>query len=124
MVNTFYKKFIEQKILGLSSSADSEKIIFYLKLYTNLLMCMDKLKTRRGFDHLKIIAYMTKQETFPGEAHYLEYINQISRKVIANQNKIQQELLKDPASDPYHTYTELLMAQNICVLRILKISKV
>ena len=118
-----YKKFFEKKVLSLIKQdklRHQERIVYYLKLYTNLMAAEVKLSSRRGFDHINIVIHMTKSESFQGEAHYLNYINSIVRDVMSNRKRIQRILSKDPAADPLNAKTQLLMAQNICVLRILK----
>mgnify|MGYP000235815190 CR=1 FL=1 len=121
-----YKDFFEKNVVSLlkpDQRKGQTKLAYYLKLYTNFMSAESRLTTRRGFDHLRIARFMTEQESYPGEAHYLRYINSIARSVLSNQDKILKILKKDPVADPLYAKSQLLMAQNICVLRILKISK-
>lgn len=120
-----YKAFFEDKILPIMKGGQKEhnKLIFYLKLYTHLISALDELEYKRGFDRLKIVANLTTTESYPGEAHYIRYINAIVRDVFYNRKRIQRIQSKDPAGDPLHAKTRLLLAQNICMIRILKLSK-
>jgi hypothetical protein len=116
-------RFFEKKVMLLiKQKRGQEKLVYYLKLYTHLIMALDELSSRRGFDRLRIVARLTKEESFPGEAHYIKYVSQLVTNILANQKKLQQLLAKDPAADPMHAKTHLLTAQNICMLRILKLS--
>jgi hypothetical protein len=101
---------------------EQEKLIYYLKLYSHLLSAMNELRSRRGFDRLRIVLKLTSKESFSGESHYLKYIGSITRDALANQKRIQGILAKDPTADPLHTKTRLMIAQNICILRILKLN--
>jgi len=100
-----------------------DKLIFYLKLYTHLISALDELKYKRGFDRLKIVANLTRTESYPGEAHYTHYINTIAKDILSHKIRIQRIQSKDPAGDPLHAKTRLLLAQNICMIRILKLNK-
>ena len=124
-VKNIYKTFFEKKVASLlknSRHKEKEKIVYYLKLYTNLLRAEFTLSTRRGFDHLKVAINMTKEASYQGETHYLDYISSLAREIISAQKKIQSGLRKDPVSDPAYAKTKLLIAQNICIMRIMKIS--
>ena len=118
-----YKTFFEKKIWPImkAEGKNQEKLVYYLKLYTHLITALDELKSRRGFDRLIIVSQLTK-ESYPGESHYIKYVSSLVRSTLSNKKRILQILSKDPASDPLHAKTELLMAQNICMLRILKLS--
>tara|TARA_Y100000310_G_C20701005_1_gene829883 strand:+ start:8554 stop:8883 length:330 start_codon:yes stop_codon:yes gene_type:complete len=98
-----------------------EKLIYYLKLYTHLITAIEELGSRRGFDRLKIVSQLTR-ESHPGETHYIKYIHSLVRSVFSHKRRIKNILNKDPAADPLHAKTQLLTAQNICMLRILKLS--
>ena len=123
---SIYRKFFEKNIMTLlkpDQQKNQTKLAYYLKLYSAFIGAEHKLDTARGFDNLRIADGMTAQESFAGEVHYIKYLNSITRNIIRHRKKIQRVLKKDPVADPLHAKSHLLMAQNICVLRILKISK-
>ena len=107
--------------LNAGKNKKQEKMAFYLKLYTNLIMADSKLDSPRGFDHLRIVKVMTKDESYQKELHYLKYVNSIAAEIVSRSRVILKILKDDPTADPVNAKTKLLMAQNICVLRILKI---
>jgi len=119
-----YKTFFEKKIMPFMKKGhlEQEKLVYYLKLYTHLITAVDELKSRRGFDRLKIVADLTSKESYAGEVHYIKYINTLVREIMHNKKRIQRILSKDPAADALYARTKLLMAQNICVIRILKLN--
>ena len=128
-VNDLYRLF-EKRVLSLvkqRGSARKETLLFYLRVYNNLLNALNLMNTplnRRSFHFLKIIVTLTSKEAFKGEAHYLSYINSITREILSSESRIRAIVGKNPASDPLHANTKLIMAQNICLLRILKLSRV
>ena len=121
-----YKILFEKKIIPFlgSRKSEQERMIFYIKLYTHLIIAPEELKSRRGYDRLKVVYDLTRSASFSGESHYIKYINNIVKDILANRRRIQALISKDPVSDPFHVKTRLLTAQNICMLRILKISGV
>jgi hypothetical protein len=121
-----YRKFFEKNVLPIlkpGQQKEQAKIAYYLKLYTNLMGAELNLSKRRGFDQLRIVKNMTEEESHHGEMHYINYINLIAKSLLSDQQKIHKILGKDPVADPLYAKTRLLMAQNICVLRILKMSR-
>ena len=128
-VNELYKNFFETKIFTLlnqKGQREQEKLLHYLKIYSNLLSSQNLLKknhSTRSFYHLKIVVTLTNETAYPGEAHYLKYINTIAREALAKRKIITRIINKNETEDALHVVTKMLMAQNICVLRILKISK-
>ena len=120
----FYKAIFEKKILPLmrKKQKEQERMLFYIKLYAHLIAAPEELQRRRGFDRLKIVYDLTRSNQFAGEAHYIAYIHQIAKDVINNRKRIRAILAKDPTADAFHSQTTLLMAQNICLLRILKMT--
>ena len=119
-----YSKFFRERISSLLKGGKSrvqEKMAFYLKLYTNLIMAESKLNSVRGFDHLRIVRVMTREDSYQNELHYLKYVNSIASEVMSKSGIIRKILQTDPMADPLNAKTKLLMAQNVCVLRILKI---
>ncbi|MBI2664064.1 hypothetical protein HYX10_01840 [Candidatus Woesearchaeota archaeon] len=119
-----YKTFFEKNILPIMKASHREqgKLIYYLKMYTHLISALEELRFRRGFDRLLIVAELAK-ESPPGEAHYAKYVDGIVRQILAHKKQIKYILGKDYTADPLHAKTHLQMAQNICMLRILKLSR-
>jgi hypothetical protein len=128
-VRDFYKLF-EKRVVSLvkeRSSTDKDKLLFYLRIYSHLLNAQNLMNTRvnkRSFYFLHIVATLTTKESFKGESHYLKYINGLSREVLSNKARIIKLINKDISSDPLHANTKIITAQNICMLRILKLSRV
>ena len=116
----FFGKRISFLLNG-GKNRKQEKMAFYLKLYTNLIMAESKLNSARGFDHLRIVRVMTREESYQNELHYLKYVSSITSEIMSKGEIIRKILRGDPTADPLNAKTKLLMAQNICVLRILKI---
>ncbi|MBD3164127.1 hypothetical protein GF323_02930 [Candidatus Woesearchaeota archaeon] len=101
----------------------NEKIMFYLRLYTDLIKAEEKLSIdgfKKMLNLLKVIRNMSKEAGFKEEEAYIRRINQIANSLIKNANEIRKAIRKDPTSDAYHAKTKLQLAQNICILRILK----
>ena len=112
----FFMSFVRPKITN-------EKVVYYLKLYSVFIVAENKLDAPRGIHSLLIANSMTSQEAYDGEEHYIKYLNSIVKRILKNKETIQQILKEDPVADPLRAKSELLMAQNICVMRILKMSK-
>lgn len=121
-----YKAFFDKNIMPLvvEKSKKQDPILFYLKLYTHLISTLDELQYIRGVNRLKIVSNLTREASHSGEGHYIKYINTIAREILSDRVKIQRMIIKDPTSDPLRSKTKILMAQNICMLRILKLSGV
>ena len=101
----------------------NEKIIFYIRLYTDIIKAEDKMNLD-GFNKmvnlLKVVRNMSRNTKFKEEEAYLKRIREIVSSIISNASIIKKAIKKDPAGDPYHAMTKLQLAQNICILRILK----
>ena len=127
-VKDFYRLF-EKRLLPLvrnRSTTDNEKLLFYLRIYTYLLNSLNLMSTsanKRSFNFLKIVAQLTAKQSFRGEEYYLKYINSIAREIISNESRIKTIVSQDPAADPLHSNTKLIMAQNICLMRTFKLAK-
>jgi hypothetical protein len=127
-VNELYKSFFEGKLQTLlhEGHREQETILHYLRIYTHLLSAFNLLRKEslpRCFDHLTIVSNLTRNLPYPKEAHYFRYINSIAREILANRAAITKTIRQEESTDPSHAVTKNLMAQNICVLRILKIGK-
>ena len=100
----------------------NEKRIYYIRLYTDLIRAEDYL-TETGFkksiNFLMIIRNMTKETEFKEEEVYFKRINEIVNGILSKlknrKNKIKNEMI-----DHNHLKTKLQLAQNICILRVLK----
>ncbi len=126
-VKNFYRLFEKNlfSLIGKRSAIDKEKFLFYFRLYNHLLNALNLMNTpynKRAFDFIRIVAELTAKQSFKGEEHYLKYINSIARELLSMEQRIRVIVKKDPASDPLHGNTKLIIAQNICTLRILKIN--
>ena len=101
----------------------NEKVIFYLRLYTDLIKAEEKM-TLNGFKRmsnlLKVVRNMSRNSKFKEEEAYLKRIREIVSSILSKSLTIKSEIRKDPACDPCHAMTKLQLAQNICILRILK----
>lgn len=101
----------------------TEKTLFYLRLYTGLIKAEDKLTPdgcSRMVNILKVVRNMAKSSEYKEEEAYLKRIREIANEIISNMSKIRRIINKDPTSDAFHAKTKLQLAQNICILRILK----
>tara|TARA_Y100000310_G_C20002294_1_gene499100 strand:+ start:106 stop:474 length:369 start_codon:yes stop_codon:yes gene_type:complete len=108
----------------------SMNIITYISIYTHLNNALNLLGNngyKRAFDRLTVAKSIVKQIDDDKEKPYLKKI----LKTIDSMMKIKEDLLKEikketinnEQQDPYHIRTSIMLAQNICVLRILKINK-
>jgi hypothetical protein len=114
------------KIIPKQERKQTEKVLSYLRIYTHLVNAYDMIDPehcQRAFDHILIVKNLTKEVSYRGEKSYLENINQIAKDILKKRRSIVRRLNKYQASDPAHSKTNLLLAQNICVLRIMKIAK-
>ncbi|MFH1641379.1 MAG: hypothetical protein ABIC04_00610 [Nanoarchaeota archaeon] len=104
---------------------NSEKILVYIRIYSRLISSyelLNKKSYKRAFEHLIILKNLTKDIPFRDEKNYIEHIQIIVKKILQNKKSIISRLKKYSASDPAHSKTNLLSAQNICILRILKVN--
>jgi hypothetical protein len=112
------------KLVPKKDARQGEKILSYIRIYSNLVTAynlMNKQSYNRAFEHLKILKNLTKEASFRGEAHYIDNIRKIVLSILKKKKTIARRLNKYEASDPAHAKTNLLLAQNICILRILNI---
>lgn len=122
-----------KKISGLLNSVftkrdlkKGEKFINYIKIYTHLINAYDLLNKntyKRAFDHLVIVNNLAKEFSYKGEKSYIQHIGRISKGILKKRKSIVRRLNKYSASDPAHSKTNLLLAQNICIIRMLKINQ-
>ncbi|MAG92035.1 hypothetical protein CMO83_05145 [Candidatus Woesearchaeota archaeon] len=104
----------------------SEIIISYIRIYTHLntsFNLLNKQTCRRAIEYLSMTKKIIKNTSFREEKPYFRRLLRILNFVIRNKKSIISDIKKDETSDPYHVKTSVLLAQNICILRILKINK-
>ncbi|HLC96155.1 MAG TPA: hypothetical protein VJH97_02445 [Candidatus Nanoarchaeia archaeon] len=117
-------KLFEQ-LVPLKKRREREKIINYIRLYTHLVTAynlMNPHSYNRAFDHLAIVRNFTKEISYREEQTYMENIHSIVSDITKRKARIIKRLKKYAGSDPAHAQTNLLLAQNICILRIIKIT--
>lgn len=120
-----FKKLIDL-IIPKKERRQSHIIISYIRIYTQLnnsFNLLNKENCRRAFEHLLITKNIIKQLDFQEERHYLRRISDILNSTLKNKEAIIKQIRKNEAPDPFHVKTSVLLAQNICILRILKINK-
>ncbi len=120
-----FKKLIDL-IIPKKERRQSEIIIGYIQVYTllnNASNLLNKDNCRRAIEHLQIAKKSIKQLKFEDERPYLQRIVNILNSILKNKKEVIKEIRKEGASDPFHIKTSLRLAQNICILRVLKINK-
>ena len=120
-----FKKLINS-IMPAKERRQSEIIINYIRIYSHLNTAFNLLTrkdSRLAFDHLSIARKIIRQSGFEEEMPYFKRIAGILDFILKNKQHITGRIRKDEASDPYHVKTSVLLAENICILRILKINK-
>ena len=120
-----FKKLIDL-IIPKKERRQSNIIISYIRVYTHLnnaFNLLNKENCRRAFEHLLIIKNIIKQLNFQEEQHYLKRISDILNSILKNKEAIITQIRMNESPDPFHVKTSVLLAQNICILRILKINK-
>jgi len=113
------------KVIPKKDVKKGEKLISYIRIYTHLVNAYDLMNVHmydRAFDHLVIVKNLTRGSSFQGEKSYLGHIRKIAVGIIKKRRPIVRRLHKYAASDPAHSKTNLLLAQNICVIRMIKIN--
>ncbi len=102
------------------------KIIFYIRLYTGVMRAEDNLNAKnygRVTNLCKVVRNIAKNSAFKEEETYLKRIRDIASEVINWTKKIEKKRKKHDLSDAYAVLTKLQLAQNLCILRILKRSE-
>ena len=120
-----FKKLIDL-IIPKKERRQSNIIISYIRIYTqlnNAFNLLNKENCKRAFEHLFITKNIIKQLNFQEEQHYLKRISDILNSILKNKGVIIMQIRKNESPDPFHVKTSILLAQNICILRILKINK-
>ena len=120
-----FKKLIDL-IIPKKERRQSNIIISYIRIYTqlnNAFNLLNKENCKRAFEHLFITKNIIKQLNFQEEQRYLQRISDILNSILKNKGAIIMQIRMNKAPDPFHVKTSVLLAQNICILRILKINK-
>ena len=96
----------------------NEKIIFYIRIYTSLVNASQFYDTGKKVKSRNIIAVVisrTLKTSFSEEKKHVEKLNSLSKELysLINMDKV-------PTSG-HNFKTKIQLAQNICVLRLLKI---
>ena len=120
-----FKKLIDL-IIPKKERRQSNIIISYIRIYTqlnNAFNLLNKENCKRAFEHLFITKNIIKQLNFQEEQHYLKRISHILNSILKNKGGIITQIRMNESPDPFHVKTSVLLAQNICILRILKINK-
>ena len=124
----FTKKYVQklnklvQTVLPKEDKRRNEKILAYLRIYTNLINAGNILhRCKRCIDYCKVVKRSTREFNFKEEEPYMKRINELVSGIVSDKRWTRSGDLQ--IGDPSHVRTKLLVAQNICVLRILKISQ-
>ncbi len=120
-----FKELIDL-IIPKKERRQSRIIVSYIRVYTylnNAFNLLSKEDIRQAFEYLLITKKIIKQLNFQEEMPYLKRISDILNSMLRNKQAIIMQIRKNEASDPFHIKTSVLLAQNICILRILKINK-
>ena len=116
---------ILEKLVPKKDRLKNEMVVHYLRIYTHLVMAGDMLTAggyERSMNLLTIVRNLTKNCSFREEEPYYRNICKITSDILVQRSKIKRRIKAYNASDPAHTKTKLHLAENICILRILKIS--
>ncbi|HLD18805.1 MAG TPA: hypothetical protein VJB90_02240 [Candidatus Nanoarchaeia archaeon] len=95
------------------------KIIFYIRIHTMLINAMQVYKNRKKLkcmNILRVISDFTLKPAFSDERHYILKLHKINRELI---DIVESKNTKDLETN--HFRSKLQLAQNICILRLLKI---
>lgn len=120
-----FKKLIDL-IMPKKERRQSNIIISYIRIHSqlnNAFNMLNREKCRRAMEYVAISRRFIKRLKFEEERPYLDRILKILNQILKNRKLIINGIRKEEASDPFHVKTLVLLAQNICILRILKINK-
>ncbi|MBI2659840.1 hypothetical protein HYX07_01635 [Candidatus Woesearchaeota archaeon] len=120
-----FKKLIDL-IIPKKERRQSRIIIDYIRIYTQLNNAFNLLNReycRRAMEYISVARNIIRENKFEEEKPYLNRILNILNSILRNRETVISKIKKEQASDPFHIKTSVLLAQNICILRILKINK-
>ena len=101
----------------------NEKILFYIRVYTDLISAqvnISKIHYKRATNYLKVVRNMCRGHQFKEEELYIKRIYEIVNGILANIRCVRCRAKDCDVCNPAHARTKLQLAQNICILRILK----
>ncbi len=117
------KTFID-KISSIESRKNANRIVHYLRIYTFLNgaeVLLEKESYPRAYNRLRIIRNITKDAFDRGEERYIKLIAKSVDKIIKDQKKIVKELKTNDYNTQSEARTNIRIAKNICITRILKV---
>tara|TARA_Y100000310_G_scaffold345846_1_gene471105 strand:- start:3445 stop:3864 length:420 start_codon:yes stop_codon:yes gene_type:complete len=124
-----FKRMIDV-IIPKKERKQNRMIIAYMRIYTHLVSAralMTKERCNRAIDHLNLAKNIIKQTDDVQEKPYIKRLADTVEPIIKNKEDlirlVKKEDKNDETEDPYHVQTAILLAQNICILRILKANK-
>ena len=120
-----FKRLIDS-IFPKKERRQSRIIIAYIRIYTqlnNAFNLLSREECRRAFEYISFTKSIIKQSEFDEEKVYLLRVEKILNSLLKKKEAIIRSIKKENASDPSHVKTSVMLAQNICILRILKINK-
>ena len=120
MVNKLMNQLLPQE-----DKKRNEKILAYIRIYTDLINAGNLLKKdtyKKTIEYLKLVKRFTREFNFKEEEHYLKRINELVSSILSNIRCVRCRAKDCNVCNPAHARTKLQLAQNICVLRILKIN--
>jgi len=105
----------------------NEKMIYYIRMYTDLVRAEENLSDinfNRMLNYLRVVRNMAKTSSFKEEELYFKRIHDIVNEILKGKFSLRKQIkrciLGDAYCDPYSARTKMQLAQNICILRILK----
>jgi mevalonate kinase len=109
-------------VLNVEDQRRCEKILHYLRIYHDLVTgfsSLNKSTAPKTIEILRKIQRFAKEAEF--EKEHMQKISEIAQSTIEGLKHVNFSDI-DEIGNPGHAKTKMLMAQNICVLRILKLS--
>jgi len=100
----------------------NRKVISYLRLYSHLNEAKHRwrsLKPHKGVHFLEIVKSFTNNCQFKEEEPYYEKINELVKSIISEAKEVEKP--ESPIKETSRVKIRLKMAENICMLRLLKV---
>ena len=126
-----YKEYLKKlneltKFFIPADKKQKEKMVMYLRIYTDLIMAscyLGKPTYKRMITLLKLVKRFTKNTEFKEEQKYMQRIHEIVTSILSNIRCTYCKATDCHLCNPAHSRSKMQLAQNICILRILKISR-
>lgn len=118
-LNKLYNMLISKK-----NTTKREKLLFYIRLYTDLLNAYNNIgknRYKKSINYLNKAKNFTKEANFSEETLYIKRINSLITDVLKNMPCKRCKLLDCDYCDKNNVKTHLQIAQNICLIRMLKV---